>query len=83
LLSKSARRRRKKKSKKHMTTSMMRILLRFVISVISLTVVAAGIYSDDHWTFSTKLTTDNYAETIQNQIDMGKTVFVRFIASEG
>jgi hypothetical protein len=62
--------------------TMMRLLLRFVISVISLTVVTAGIYSDDHWTFSTKLTTDNYAETIQNQIDMDKTVFVRFIASE-
>jgi len=46
-------------------------------------VSAAGIYPSDHWSFSTKLTTDNYAETIQSEIDNGKTVFVRFIASEG
>jgi len=43
---------------------------------------AASIYLDDHWTHSTKLTTSNYAESIQLEIDNGKTVFVRFIASE-
>ena len=45
-------------------------------------VAAAGIYPDDHWTYSTKLTTSNYVESIQSEIDNGKTVFVRFIASE-
>jgi hypothetical protein len=45
--------------------------------------LAAGIYPDDHWTKSTKLTTSNYAASIQSEIDNGKTVFVRFIASEG
>ena len=48
----------------------------------SMTAVFAGIYPDDHWSYSTKITTSNYAETIQAEIDNGKTVFVRFIASD-
>lgn len=42
----------------------------------------AGIYPDDHWSYSTKLTTGTYADEIQSEIANGKTVFVRFIASE-
>jgi hypothetical protein len=49
----------------------------------SMTVVVAGIYPDDHSSYSTKITISNYAETIQAEIDNGKTVFVRFIASDG
>jgi len=57
-------------------------LLRLSVA-FTLVFAAAGIYPDDHWSFSTKLTTSNYAETIQSELDHGKTVFVRFIASEG
>jgi hypothetical protein len=45
--------------------------------------VTAGIYPSDHWEYSSKLTTSNYASKIQDEIDAGKTVFVRWIASEG
>jgi len=59
-------------------------LLRLSVAlfVSSAVLVVNAIYPDDHWNFSTKLTTSNYAETIQSAIDGGKTVFVRFIASE-
>jgi len=57
-------------------------LLRLSVALL-LVVSAAGIYSEDHWKYSTKLTSDNYVDTIQSEIDNGKTVFVRFIASSG
>jgi len=41
------------------------------------------IYPEDHWLYSTKLTTDNFNEFIIEHVDAGKTVFVRTIASEG
>jgi hypothetical protein len=46
-------------------------------------VAAAGIYPDDHWTYSTELTTSNADSFIKENVDAGKTVFVRWIASEG
>jgi len=43
-----------------------------------------GIYPDGHFeTYSTKLTVGNYKNVIQSTIDAGKTLMVRFIASEG
>ena len=45
--------------------------------------LAAGIYPEDHWSHATKLTTENADDFIKNGIDAGKTVFVRWIASEG
>lgn len=56
-------------------------LLRLSLALLASS-VAVAIYPDDHWSFSTKLTTSNYADEIQAGIDNGKTVFVRFIASE-
>lgn len=44
---------------------------------------ALAIYPDDHWDFATKLTSDNYDSTIQQSIDAGKTLFIRWIASPG
>jgi len=43
----------------------------------------AGIYSDDHWTRATKLTPENADDFVKSGVDAGKTVFVRWIASEG
>lgn len=42
-----------------------------------------AIYPSDHWTYSKELTTSNFEESIQSEISAGKTVFVRWIASEG
>lgn len=44
----------------------------------------AAIYPDDHWDYSTKLTDEKvFDDTIQQTIDAGKTLFVRWIASAG
>jgi len=58
-------------------------LLLLSLALLGAPVTLAAIYPDDHWTYSTKLTTSNYVETIEKEIDNGKTVFVRFVASEG
>jgi hypothetical protein len=42
-----------------------------------------GIYPDNHWDHSVKLNKANIDSTIKDTIDNGKTLFVRFIASEG
>jgi len=42
---------------------------------------ATAIYDNDHWTFSERLTTENFDKTVQAEIDAGKTMFVRWIAS--
>ena len=43
----------------------------------------SGIYPDGHWDKATKLTPDNADEFVKTNVDAGKTVFVRWIASEG
>jgi hypothetical protein len=45
--------------------------------------VAAAIYPDDHWTYSTQLTAANIDSEIATAVDSGKTMFVRIIASAG
>jgi len=45
--------------------------------------VSAGIYPDGHFDAVTKMTADNKDATIKAAVDSGKTLFVRFIASEG
>lgn len=42
-----------------------------------------AIYPDDHWTYSKKLTVANFEESVQAEIDAGRTMFVRWIASPG
>lgn len=43
----------------------------------------ASIYPDDHWTKSFKMTQANFQEKVKTEVDAGKTLFIRFIASEG
>lgn len=58
--------------------------MRSVILAVSLAICAnAGIYPDGHFDISHKLTVDSFEDTIQSEIDAGKTMFVRWIASEG
>lgn len=45
--------------------------------------MAAGMYPDDHWTYSTKLTGSNFDDHIKESVDAGKTLFIKWIASEG
>jgi hypothetical protein len=41
----------------------------------------AAIYLDDHWSYSTQLTEENFQSTVQTEIEAGRTLFVRWIAS--
>ena len=43
----------------------------------------AAIYPSDHWSYSKQLTTSNFDEYVKSQVDAGKTLFVRWIASQG
>ena len=61
---------------------LVRLSVALLVSLTSVVASPPGIYPDDHWSYSTKLTTSKYAEAIQTEIDNGKTVFVRFIATE-
>jgi hypothetical protein len=45
--------------------------------------VAGGIYPDGHFDAVTKMTDSNKDQVIKDAVDSGKTLFVRFIASEG
>jgi len=58
------------------------IIMRSVL-VATLLGVALAIYPDDHWSRSTKLTAANADEVIKREVDAGRTLFVRWIASEG
>jgi hypothetical protein len=47
------------------------------------TTVLAGIYPSGHFDVSKKLTEKNFDDHVKEQVDAGKTLFVRWIASEG
>ena len=54
-----------------------------VMGSVALASVASAIYPDDHWTYSTKLTSDNFEAKVTEEVDAGRTLFVRWIASAG
>jgi hypothetical protein len=51
--------------------------------VLTSALLLGGIYPDTHWDYSTQMTKDNHQSVITDAISAGKTLFVRFIASEG
>lgn len=51
--------------------------------VIALLGMAQAIYPENHWQHATKLTVSNFDEEIKTAVDSGKTMMVRWIASEG
>jgi len=46
-------------------------------------VVQAGIHPEGHWDRCTALTPENADDFVKESVDAGKTVIVRWIASEG
>jgi len=54
-----------------------------LVGAVLTSVANAGIYPDDHWSFATSLDEKNADEFVKSNVDAGKTVFVRWIASEG
>lgn len=57
--------------------------LSVLCSLAALGLASAGIYPDGHWDHSTELSTSNADDFVKTNVDAGKTVFVRWIASEG
>jgi len=45
--------------------------------------LAHGIYGPNHWSHATELTDKNFDSFLETNLEAGKTVMVRFIASEG
>jgi len=43
----------------------------------------AGIYPDGHFDHVTKMTEATFEDVVKKEVDAGKTLFVRWIASEG
>jgi hypothetical protein len=46
-------------------------------------VAGGGIYPEGHFDFSTKLTVGSFDDHVKAEVDAGRTLFVRWIASEG
>jgi len=57
--------------------------LRGSLLALALFGAAKGIYPDDHWDYAKELTTDNFEQSVLSEIEAGRTLFVRWIASPG
>eukprot|EP00406_Dinophysis_acuminata_P083508 CAMPEP_0179248450 /NCGR_PEP_ID=MMETSP0797-20121207/20130_1 /TAXON_ID=47934 /ORGANISM="Dinophysis acuminata, Strain DAEP01" /LENGTH=60 /DNA_ID=CAMNT_0020956099 /DNA_START=82 /DNA_END=264 /DNA_ORIENTATION=- len=57
--------------------------LSVLVGLLAATTAHAGIYPDGHWDRATELTTGNVDNFVKENVDAGKTVFIRWIASEG
>jgi len=51
--------------------------------IAAVTLLATAIYPSDHWQHATKLTQNNFEPFVKEQVDAGKTLVVRWIASAG
>jgi hypothetical protein len=58
-------------------------LFLFGMLAAALIGVCSAIYPEGHWDFSTKLTVDTFDDVVKREVDAGKTLFVRWIASAG
>jgi hypothetical protein len=53
------------------------------MALIAAAILATGIYPNGHWDHATRLTEKNFEPFVKEQVDAGKTLFVRWIASAG
>lgn len=60
-----------------------RILHGVVTATAAWVASAGGIFPDDHWDHSTDLTPAIADDFVKKNVDAGKTVMIKFIASEG
>ena len=57
--------------------------LRALFAFVGVSTLANAIYPDDHWDYSKELTTENFDSFVESEIESGRTLFVRWIASPG
>lgn len=55
--------------------------MRIGLSILWMAAGVAAIYPDNLWDHSVQLTESDFDAKVQEQIDAGKTMFVRFIAT--
>lgn len=55
--------------------------LGLLSALMTATTGVRAIYPDDHWNYSTQVTEENFDNIVQTEIDAGRTLFVRWIAS--
>jgi len=60
---------------------MRRALVATVL--LGMATLGAAIYPDGHFDNVHKLTVDNFDDIVKQEVDAGKTLFVRWIASAG
>jgi len=56
---------------------------RLFIAIVALPTLIQAIYPDDHWNYSKKLTSSTFDDIVEEEINAGRTLFVRWIASPG
>jgi len=54
-----------------------------IVGVFLTAPIAHGTYPDGHWETSTELKADTADEFVKTNVDAGKTVLIRWVASEG
>jgi len=62
------------------------VVMAAALSILAIALMgfaSGGIYPDGHFDYVTKMTVANHEKVIQSNVDAGKTLFVRWIASEG
>jgi len=57
--------------------------LSLLIGAVVVGTVSCSLFAEDHWTYSTDLTSENVDEFVKSNVDGGRTVFIKWIASEG
>lgn len=57
--------------------------LSLLVAFSALSLAQGGIYPDGHFDRCTELTADSADDFVKENVDAGKTVFIRWIASEG
>jgi len=60
--------------------------LRALLLLLAAAAAAAAspvFYPDGHWNRVTQLTVENFDRVVKESVDAGKTLFVRWIASQG
>ena len=57
--------------------------LAAAVSSIPVALARPSLYPEDHWSHSPRLTEANFESTVRSEIDAGRTLFVRWVASEG
>ena len=52
---------------------------RLFIALVAMPMMIQAIYPDDHWNYSKKLTASTFDDIVEEEINAGRTLFVRYV----